>query len=164
MVDSGGKWGAFPPRDMGASSGVFMGEYQHSLDSKGRLIIPARFRESLGERFVVTRGLDQCLFAFPAAEWSALEEKVRALPMTQAGARAFARLLFSGATECEVDKQGRIMLPAALREYARMEKDVVAIGVSTRVELWASEVWSAYSAEAAAAYAEIAEQIVDLGV
>ncbi len=143
---------------------MFMGEYEHSLDNKGRLIIPAKFREGLGSPFVVTRGLDNCLFAFAGEEWSALEEKLRALPMTKADVRSFVRFLFSGATECELDKQGRIVLPANLREYAGIEKDVAVIGVSSRVEIWDKSRWAAYATGAATSFAEIAENIVDLGV
>lgn len=143
---------------------MFMGEYQHTLDTKGRLIIPARFREELGEKFVVTRGLDNCLFVYPLSEWSILEEKLKSLPLTKADARRFVRFLFSGATECQLDKQGRINLPVNLRQYAHIDKDVVVIGVSTRVEIWASEVWEGYMKEANESYEEIAEKIVDLGI
>lgn len=143
---------------------MFMGEYQHTLDAKGRLIVPARFREGLGDTFVVTRGLDHCLFAYPKDEWKSVEEKLRTLPLTKADARAFVRFFFSGATECETDKQGRIILPQNLRDYAQMEKDVVAVGVSTRVELWSADRWQQYVEEAAESYEEIAESIVDLGI
>src|SRR5690606_1936678 len=95
-----------------------MGEYHHTLDDKGRLIVPAKFREGLGERCVVTRGLDRCLFVYPLSEWRVMEEKLKQLPLTQRDARAFARFFFSGASDLEIDKQGRIMLPASLREYA----------------------------------------------
>lgn len=141
-----------------------MGEYHHSLDEKGRLIVPAKFREGLGERCVVTRGLDRCLFVYPLSEWKVVEEKLKQLPVTQRDARAFARFFFSGATDVELDKQGRIMLPASLREYAGFVRDVVVIGVSTRVELWAKEVWEEYMAEAAASFETIAEKIVGLGI
>lgn len=143
---------------------MFVGEYQHSLDEKGRVTVPAKFRESLGQRCVVTRGLDQCLFIYPESEWRAVEEKLKALPMTQRDARAFTRFFFSGATDVELDKQGRIMIPASLREYARLVKDVVVIGVSTRVEIWAKEIWEAYVQEAEASFEAIAEKIVDLGI
>ena len=143
---------------------MFMGEFRHSIDSKGRLIMPAKFRENLGEQFVVTRGLDRCLFVYPRTEWSVLEEKIKTLPITKKDVRAFMRTLFSGATECEVDKQGRINLPNNLLEYAKIEKDVVIIGVSTRVEIWSASEWESYSAEAADSFDEIAEQIVDLGI
>ena len=112
---------------------MFMGEYQHSIDEKGRLIVPARFREELGLNFVVTRGLDNCLFVYPKPEWQNLEQKLKSLPLTNASARSFVRFFFSGAGECELDKQGRILLPLNLREYARLDREVVLIGVSSRV-------------------------------
>lgn len=140
------------------------GEYSHHVDEKGRLTIPARFREELGERFVVTKGLDHCLFVYPIPEWSAVEAKLRALPLTSTAARQFVRLLFSGAAECEPDKQGRVHLPPNLREHARIERDVVVIGVGTRAEVWARAEWERYSAEAAAAFEETAEKITDLGM
>lgn len=143
-------------------SAMFMGEHLHNIDLKGRLFIPARFREGLGDRFVVTKGLDGCLFAYPRPEWEALEQKLKSLPFTRGDARAFVRFFFSGAAECEVDKQGRILIPGNLREYARLEKDVVVIGVSSRVEIWAKGQWERYSAQAASSYEEIAEKIVDL--
>lgn len=141
-----------------------MGEYQHSLDSKGRLIVPARFREGLGETFIVTRGLDHCLFAYPMSEWSIIEEKLKSLPLTQSDARAFVRFFFSGATECEMDKQGRITLPPNLREYGQLEKDVVSVGVSTRVEFWSRDRWEMYVKQASESFDAIAEKIVDLGI
>lgn len=143
---------------------MFMGEYEHSVDEKGRLIIPARFREELGLRFVVTRGLDKCLFVFPLTEWAKLEEKLRNLPLGKGEARAFVRTLLSGATESELDRQGRVMIPANLRAYAGLDKDAVVIGVSSRVELWAKAEWEKYSAAAEAAFGEIAETVVDLGL
>lgn len=143
---------------------MFMGEYQHSLDSKGRIIVPAKFRDPLGGECVVTRGLDQCLFLYPQSEWANVEEKLRQLPLTQRDARAFVRFFFSGATDLEFDKQGRIMLPAGLREYAGLSKDVVVIGVSTRVELWSKEIWENYVSEAESSFETIAEKIVDLGI
>ncbi len=157
----GGSGGACS--ESGAAA-MFMGEWQHTLDTKGRLIIPAKFREQLGERFVVTRGLDHCLFVYPPDEWSILEEKLKSLPLTQGDARRFVRLLFSGAVECELDKQGRITLPGNLRDYAKLDKNVAVIGVSNRVEIWAKEYWEAYMEEASASYEEIAEKIVDLGI
>ncbi|MFA7467114.1 MAG: division/cell wall cluster transcriptional repressor MraZ [Desulfotomaculaceae bacterium] len=140
---------------------MFLGEYQHTIDTKGRLIIPARFREGLGDRFVVTKGLDGCLFAYPPQEWSNLEQKMRSLPFTRADARAFVRFFFAGATECEVDKQGRVLIPANLREHATLEKEVVVIGVSSRVEIWSQARWERYNAESASSVEEIAEKIVD---
>lgn len=143
---------------------MFMGEYQHSLDAKGRLIIPAKFREELGEIAVMTRGLDNCLFLFPMPEWKVLEEKLKTLPLTKATARQFVRFFFSGATECEFDKQGRIMIPPSLRDYAGVDKDVVVIGVSNRIEIWSRQRWEDYMQQAESAYAKIAENIVELGI
>ncbi|HHT68002.1 MAG TPA: division/cell wall cluster transcriptional repressor MraZ [Firmicutes bacterium] len=143
---------------------MFMGEYHHGLDAKGRLIIPAKFREELGEGAVITRGLDNCLFLFPQEEWSILESKLKALPLTKSDARQFVRFLFSGATECELDKQGRINLPPNLREFASIEKDAVVIGVSSRVEIWSKERWESYVDDAEESFEDIAENIVDLGI
>lgn len=143
---------------------MFLGEHQHSLDAKGRLIVPAKFRADLGDRFIVTRGLDRCLFAYPISEWQVIEGKLKALPLTQSDARAFVRFFFSGATECEMDKQGRIMLPANLREYAGLEREVTSVGVSTRVEIWSRERWEEYVLEASESFNEIAQSIVDLGI
>ncbi|SHF42080.1 MraZ protein [Desulforamulus putei DSM 12395] len=141
---------------------MFMGEFQHNIDSKGRLIIPARFREGLGDRFIVTKGLDNCLFVYPLQEWAEVEQKLKSLPFARADARAFVRFFFSGATECEVDKQGRILLPNNLREYAKLDKETVIVGVSTRVEIWSKEEWDRYNAQAEASFEELAEKIVDL--
>ncbi len=143
---------------------MFMGEYLHTIDGKGRLIVPAKFREALGDSFITTKGLDHCLFVYPTEEWQALEQKLRALPFTQPDVRAFVRFFFSGATECEVDKQGRILIPANLREYAQLEKDVVLVGVSTRVEIWSQILWADYSRQAEGAYVSAAESLVNLGI
>ncbi|MDN5332265.1 MAG: transcriptional regulator MraZ [Tepidanaerobacteraceae bacterium] len=143
---------------------MFMGLFQHSLDIKGRLIIPSKFRELLGESFILTKGLDRCLFVYPKSEWMELEQKLKALPITKKEARAFIRLFFSGAVEVELDKQGRILIPPMLREYARIEKEVVIIGVSNRAEIWSVKEWEAYSKEAEDSYEEIAENMVELGI
>jgi MraZ protein len=143
---------------------LFMGEYQHSLDEKSRLIIPARFREDLGERFVLTRGLDRSLFLYPLAEWKAIEEKMKTLSTTQADARAFVRLFFSGAVECEPDKQGRISVPPHLREHAGIQRDLYILGVSTRIEIWAREVWEEYAKKAEESYESLAEKIIGIGI
>ena len=142
---------------------MFMGQYQHSLDPKGRVIIPSKFREQLGESFVLTKGLDHCLFVYPKDEWNVLEQKLKSLPFTQKDARAFIRFFFSGAVETEMDKQGRILIPPQLREHARIEKDLMIIGVSNRVEIWSLEEWESYSKEASETYEEIAEKL-DLGL
>lgn len=143
---------------------MFLGEFQHTLDDKGRLTIPAKFRDGLGQRFIVTRGLDNCLFAYPLAEWQVLESRLKTLPLTKADARAFVRFLFSGATEGELDKQGRVMLPQSLREHAKIDKEVVVIGVSNRVEIWAKEVWRSYVEQAEASFEDIAENLEGLGL
>lgn len=139
-----------------------MGEFQHTLDEKGRMIVPVKFREELGTAFVMTRGLDKCLFVYPREEWQILENKLKSLPMTRADARSFVRFFFSGATECELDKQGRILIPANLRDYAGLSKDCVVLGVSNRVEIWSQSEWNDYSAGAAESFGEIAEKLVDL--
>lgn len=141
-----------------------MGEYQHTIDDKGRLIMPAKFRDDLGEKFVVTKGLDGCLFVYEMDEWQVLETKLRNLPFTKADARAFARFFFSGATECELDKQGRILLPTNLRDHAQLQKDVFIIGVSSRLEIWSKEVWEDYSSKTEASYEELAEKMVDFDI
>jgi len=143
---------------------MFMGEFQHNIDIKGRMIVPAKFREGLGNRFVVTRGLDKCLFAYPMDEWKEVESKLRQLPLTKKDARAFTRFFFSGAIECEVDKQGRINIPHTLRTYAGLEKECVVIGVSSRVELWSREIWEDYFSESENSFAEIAENLMDLDI
>ena len=143
---------------------MLIGEYQHAIDAKGRLIIPARFREELGEHFLVTRGLDRCLFVYSLDEWKTLEGKLKSLPLTQPNARAFVRFFFSGATECTVDRQGRILIPANLREHARLKREVMIIGVSNRAEIWAKEEWDRYVEQAEVSYDEIAEKLVDLGI
>ncbi len=120
---------------------MFIGEYHHTLDAKGRMFVPSKFREELGETFIVTLGLDNCLFAFSAEEFERLKLKLDALPISNKDARQFARFFFAGACECETDKQGRIMIPAKLRSYAQLEKDVTVVGVSTRLELWNSQKW-----------------------
>ena len=121
---------------------MFMGEYNHSIDQKGRLIVPSKFREQLGNEFVVTKGLDGCLFVYSNEEWQRIEEKFREIPLTTKDARKFSRFFFAGAATCEVDKQGRILLPSNLREYAAIEKEVVSVGVLSRVEIWSKDRWS----------------------
>ena len=141
---------------------MFMGEFRHNIDDKGRLIIPAKFRESLGSSFVITRGLDRCLFAYPPSEWTQLEQKLKALPFTKADARKFTRFFFSGASEVEFDKQGRIHISPPLRDYARLKKECVIIGVSTRVEIWCKEQWEEYYSSSEESFNEIAESLIDL--
>ena len=120
---------------------MFMGEYSHSIDAKGRLIIPSKFREQLGDEFVLTKGLDGCLSIYPMNEWQAFEEKLKALPLTNKNARTFSRFFVAGATSCELDRQGRVLIPATLREFAGLEKDVVLTGNITRIEIWSKAKW-----------------------
>ena len=141
-------------------SSMFMGEYQHTVDTKGRLIIPAKFRDDLGDGFVITRGLDHCLFGYPIDEWRKLEEKLKELPMTKKDARAFARFFFSGATEVEIDKQGRINIPSTLIQHANLEKECVVVGVSSKIEIWSKDAWENYFSEAEESFDEIAENMI----
>lgn len=140
---------------------MFTGEYQHALDSKGRVTIPSRLREALGERFLITKGLDRCIFVYPLSEWARLQQKLRKLKMTNPQSRAFKRIVFSGAMEVESDKQGRVLIPNKLREYAGIEKDVILIGVGERVEIWSENAWNDYYEEADSNYEELAEKLVD---
>lgn len=126
---------------------MFMSEYNHTIDAKGRLIIPSKFREALGEEFVVSKGMDGCLFVYANDDWNAFEQKLTSLPITQKPARQFARFFLAGAAQVEVDKQGRILLPAALREFAGLDKDVVLVGVGSRIEIWDKEKYDNLGAE-----------------
>ncbi|KRL99912.1 division/cell wall cluster transcriptional repressor MraZ [Liquorilactobacillus satsumensis] len=143
---------------------MFMGEFRHTIDEKGRLIIPAKFREDLGEKFVITRGMDGCLFGYPQNEWDKLEQKLQKLPLTKKDARAFVRFFYSAATECEFDKQGRISVPKPLREHAALDKKCVVVGVSNRFEIWAQTRWDDFSTEAEGNFDEIAENMIDFGL
>lgn len=120
---------------------MFMSEYNHTVDAKGRLIVPSKFREQLGDEFVVTKGTDGCLFVYANDDWNAFEQKLTSLPLINKEARKFARFFLAGAAQVEVDKQGRILLPANLREFASLEKDVVLVGVGSRIEIWSRENW-----------------------
>ena len=143
---------------------MLIGEYEHSLDAKGRLIMTSKLRESMGEKFIVTKGLDGCLFGFSKHEWTNFEEKLKTLPLTNKNARDFVRFFLSGATECEIDKQGRFLIVANLRQYASMEKDVVIIGVGTRIEIWNKQKWEEYNSEENISADAIAENMTLLGI
>lgn len=143
---------------------MLLGEYNHNIDDKGRVSVPAKFREDLGISFIVTKGLDNCLFAYSKEEWTKFEEKLKSLPLTNPNARNFIRFFFSGATECEIDKQGRINIPQSLREYAELGREVSIIGVSTRVEIWNREKWNNYTSPENMDVDEIAKQMSDLGI
>lgn len=138
----------------------FMGTYPYSIDPKGRVGIPVKFREALGASFVVTKGFDQCLCVYPFEQWQALEQKLRKLSITKKDMRDFTRYLFAGATEVELDKQGRILLPSILRQFAGLEKDVMVIGVSSRVEIWDKEKWEEYNEKTSESFGDIAENLI----
>lgn len=140
---------------------MFMGEYNHTIDAKGRLIIPAKFREALGDEFVVTKGMDGCLFAYDEAGWTNMVQRLQKLDLNQKNHRTYVRHLLAGAATVEVDKQGRILLPANLREFAALDKDVLLAGVGSRVEIWNKEKWQTMMQEEEATIEEISEQLGD---
>lgn len=137
---------------------MFMGEFHHTVDNKGRLIIPSRVREDLGEQFIVTRGLEKCLFIYPKNEWNSIIQKYKQLPDTK-DRRYFMRIFLSGATICELDKQGRINIPIPLLEYASLEKDCIIIGVDERLEVWSKERWDAFITENEENLSDIADNL-----
>ncbi len=143
---------------------MFMGEYEHALDEKGRLFVPAPLRSGLGGRFVVTRGFDESLFFFPQGDWDALAERLQSLPLGRGDARSLARYLFSGAQVLEADGKGRILLPGHLRTHVGIEREAVWIGVGTRVELWAKDTWRRYSESARNRFEALAEGLSDVGL
>ena len=142
---------------------MFIGEYQHSLDSKNRIVVPSKLREGLGEKFIISKGLDGCLYAYPIDEWQKFEEKLKNLPLTNRDARAFVRFFVAGATEVETDKQGRGLIPANLREYAGIEKEIVTIGALNKIEIWSKEKWESYN-ESDIDFDSIADKMGDLGI
>ena len=141
---------------------MLIGEYEHSLDAKGRLIMPAKLREDIGEKFIITKGLDGCLFAFSLEEWKNFEQKLRALPISNKDARAFSRFFFAGAIDCEIDKQGRFLISSNLREFAGLTKDVVIVGMDSRLEIWSKDKWTECDDDISAD--EIAEKMEMLGI
>lgn len=143
---------------------MLIGEYEHSLDVKGRLIMPAKLREDIGEKFIITKGLDGCLFGFSLNEWTNFEEKLKSLPLTNKNARDFVRFFLSGAVNIEIDKQGRFLVASNLREYASMEKEVVIIGVGTRIEFWSKDKWEKYNSSDNISADNIAENMTMLGI
>ena len=142
---------------------MLIGEYSHSLDVKGRLIMPAKLREDMGENFIITTGLDGCLFGFSMSEWQKFEDKLKTLPITNKNARNFVRFFLSGATECELDKQGRFLIPGKLREVASLDRDVTIIGAGTRIEIWNKEKWEEHNSEENLSIAEIEKNMEELG-
>lgn len=143
---------------------MFIGEYNHSLDDKGRLAVPKKFRTALAKGAVVTRGLDNCLFLYTKNEWAKLAEKLASLPFAQANTRAFARLMLAGAMDVELDGQGRMIIPEYLRAFGELKKDVVVAGLYNRLEIWDAAKWATYTKRTEAESNQIAEQMNDLGV
>ena len=143
---------------------MLLGEYNHTIDEKSRVIVPSKFRDDLGSTFVVTKGFDKCLFAFSITEWQNFENQLKALPLSNVNARKYARYFMAGATECQVDKQGRVLIPATLKEYAGLKKDVVITGVSTRAEIWDKDTWEAYTSMDNIDLDEIASHMSEFGI
>lgn len=143
---------------------MLLGEYQHNLDAKGRMAVPAKFRQQLAAGAIITRGLDRCLFIFSGKEWEILAQKLIALPLAQANSRAFTRLMLAGATDVDLDKQGRILIPDYLREYAGLKKQTIVAGLYNRIEVWDSESWKQYKAKTESQSDEIAEKLGELGI
>ena len=143
---------------------MFIGEFKHNLDLKGRLAVPVKFRKKLSGGAIVTRGLDKCLFVFGNKEWEALAQKLIALPLAQANSRAFVRLMLAGAMDVELDKQGRILIPDYLRDYAGLKKETIVAGLYNRFEIWNSESWKEYKNKTESQSDEIAEKLSELGI
>ena len=154
MVDSGEKWGIF----------MLMGEYHHTIDDKGRIIIPSKFREELGEKFVITRGIEKCLFVYSLSSWKNITNKLESLPFTKKDARQFTRFFLSGATTAEFDKQGRVNINSPLVSYANREKDCVIIGTGDRLEIWSQEEWDMFFDSASINMSDIAENLFNESV
>lgn len=153
MEKSGDKWKT-----------MFIGEFQATIDEKGRISIPAKFRPQLKNKVVVTRGLDSSLFLYTLDEWKKLAEKLASLPISTANTRAFSRLMLAGAMDCDIDKQGRIILPGYLQEFARIQKKLVFAGLYNRIEIWSTDLWDKYKRQTEKQSNEIAEQLGSLGV
>lgn len=143
---------------------MLIGEYNHSLDAKNRLIMPAKLREDMGEKFIITTGLDGCLFGFSMKEWQKFEDKLKTLPITNKNARNFVRFFLSGATECELDKQGRFLIPNKLKEVASLDKDVYIIGAGTRIEIWDKLKWEQQTSLDNLSMEEIEQHMEELGI
>ena len=154
MVTGGEKWGIF----------MFMGEYHHSIDDKGRLIIPAKFRTELGDKFIITRGIENCLFVYPEERWEQIVHKLESLPFTKKDARNFTRFFLSGATVAEFDKQGRVNITSPLINYASIEKDCVIIGTGDRLEIWSEDAWNSFFNSASINMSDIAENLFNESV
>jgi MraZ protein len=154
-VDFGGrKWGIY----------MFMGEYHHNIDDKGRIIIPSKFRYELGEKFIITKGLDGCLFVYPKSEWDNIISKLKVLPFTKKDARTFMRFFISSATECEFDKQGRINITSPLADYAGLTKECIVIGVNDRLEIWAKGRFETFFSNNDENLSDIADNLFNIGI
>jgi len=143
---------------------MFLGEYTYSIDEKKRLAVPSKFRQSLGKKAVITRGLDNCLFLYPQKEWKVLAEKLSKLPLSQADARGFARIMLAGAMEVNIDGLGRILVPDYLKKYASLGKKAVIAGLYNRIEIWDANVWKEYKEKTEKEAGNIAERLKELGV
>ncbi len=143
---------------------MFIGEYTATIDDKGRISIPVKFRGQLKSKVVVTRGLDNSLFLYTIDEWKKLAEKLASLPISTANTRAFSRLMLAGAMDCDIDKQGRIVLPGYLKEFAKISKKLIIAGLYNRIEIWSEDLWNSYKAQTEKDSNKIAEQLGDLGV
>ena len=157
MVGSGIKWWK-------VVIDMLMGEYHHNIDEKGRLIIPSKFRSELGDKFIITRGLDKCLFVYSEDEWNKFIEKLKALPLTNKDARNFTRFLLSGVTACEFDRQGRINISSSLVIYASLTKECVIIGANDRLEIWSEELWNDFIESNEDNLSDIAENLFKGGL
>jgi len=142
---------------------LLTGQYDHSLDGKNRLFIPAKLRQNV-RKFIITSGLEGCLFVYTPDNWKKITERLRALPLTKADARKFMRTFLSGASECDVDDQGRILIPKNLCSYANIRKEAIVVGVLDRIEIWSKSNWERYRKEAENKFVEVAEKLVDLGI
>lgn len=169
LLKSGVEWGKveqYGENLIERGAKMFLGEYTHSIDAKGRLIVPSKFREDLSGSAVLTKGLDGCLFLFPKKEWEILSQKLSQLPLARQEARSFTRFFFSSATEVELDKQGRIAIPQHLQQFAGIDKNIQVIGMNSRVELWASEHWAAFQDTSEESFEQLAELMAtyDIGI
>ena len=140
---------------------MFIGEYHHSIDDKGRLIIPSKFREELGNNFIITRGIENCLFVYSLDSWNEIVRKIESLPFTKKDARTFTRFFLSGASEAEFDKQGRINIPSPLITYANITKECIVIGTGDRLEIWSEELWNEFFTSAKDSMSDIAENLFE---
>ncbi len=143
---------------------MLMGKYQNSIDIKGRMIVPSKYREELGCRCVLTRGIDRCLYIYPMNQWDRFMEKLSALPTTDPNARAFVRHFYANAVECDIDKQGRMGIPQELREYAKIEKELVTVGLLDKIEIWSKTEWSDAEEEADLSPSDIANKMAEYGI